>query len=75
MKIIDKNINPQNRGDQWLVRYKGKFYVVSHINNEFGNEVLAFNSDSSGNIEDWGQVVGLRHSTHEEVIELLKSEI
>lgn len=47
------------------------YYLVSSINNSFLNETMVFEADSSGNVNDYTELLVSRPSRHEEVVKYL----
>lgn len=76
MRIITKQANPtQAHNDQWLVKHKGQHYIVSHIDNQYGNETLVFKSTPEGEITDFTEVAGGKYMSHQEAIKDLRETI
>jgi len=74
MKIIKPETNNGNEKRTLVYdEMSKKYFIVSSINNAFGNETYIFESDSDGNITNWSEVWGTRPSKHSRVVDMLVS--
>jgi len=56
------------RGSAWHIELADKHYVISAIDNEFGQETMAFAADENGHVTSWTEQAVVFSQDHEACI-------